>query len=825
MTGTARTNSTQTRGRQAWPARGLWLAAALVCAFVFTFAPPSARAQVACATPGTDGPNASLSGVVNTYYPGVGTATISTTTITVGPPTGAADTITAGDLLLVIQMQDATINTSNSSRYGDGASGGSGSGALATSFNAGQYEYVVATNFNGSNTVTIRGTGTGNGLRNTYTSAPANGSTLGQRTFQVIIVPQYSSATISGTLTAQAWNGSTGGVVAVDVAGTLAINGSVNVDGKGFRGGGGRATAGPNPASNIPTTSDYLLPSSYNLNGQKGEGVAGTPHYVFDGTSVIDTGSEGYPGGTTFPTGADTGRGAPGNAGGGGSDGSVTNNEENSGGGGGGNAGPGGVGGLTWSSRLIIGGFGGVMSVAPSATRVVMGGGGGAGSRNNSATVASSGGMGGGIVMIRTGSLTGAGTISANGADAYNLTANDGAGGGGAGGSILVSLPAAANYSGSLVLSARGGRGGDAWNTQPVGTICGSAPCPGDARHGPGGGGGGGFVATTWGSAASVTGGANGITTTGGSPNNVYGATPGTAGTTASLAATTVPGSSSGAQCLPSLTVTKTTSTASVRNTPTGVTATYTITVANAVNLGTAQDISLSDTLPSLFTYASTGTVSLAGSAVRTSISNPTVGATVPAWGLFDIPGGGSVALTFTVNIAATAVGTYQNPATVTYDDPRRTLATDTSVATYSAASSTGEDVTVAGAPKIDLVKSVAPNTGPYTPGMDLTYTITYTNSGGAAAAAFVILDDIPAQTDFKIGTESHTTPLPASLTGVTVNYFDTSTSTWITNPTSGGGGAPAGYNRNITKIRWTFNGTLNAASTTASVSFTVRIK
>jgi uncharacterized repeat protein (TIGR01451 family) len=112
-------------------------------------------------------------------------------------------------------------------------------------------------------------------------------------------------------------------------------------------------------------------------------------------------------------------------------------------------------------------------------------------------------------------------------------------------------------------------------------------------------------------------------------------------------------------------------------------------------------------------------------------------------------------------------------------------------------------------------------------PGSDITYVITFTNSGGSFASNFVITDPIPANTDLKINSESHTTPLPSGLTGVTVEYYDTSTNSWITNPSSGGGGAPAGYNRNITSVRWTFQGSLSqlAPNNTGFVSFTVRIR
>src|SRR3979411_3409712 len=86
--------------------------ALLLAAGVLTLVVPSIPAQAAggCATPGRDG-TASLSGVINTYYPGTATATATSTTITLGAATGAVTPIAIGDLVLVIQMQDATINS------------------------------------------------------------------------------------------------------------------------------------------------------------------------------------------------------------------------------------------------------------------------------------------------------------------------------------------------------------------------------------------------------------------------------------------------------------------------------------------------------------------------------------------------------------------------------------------------------------------------------------------------------------------------------------------------------------------------------------------
>jgi hypothetical protein len=330
----------------------------------------------------------------------------------------------------------------------------------------------------------------------------------------VIRVPRYQTATLGAGLTAAAWNGRTGGVLAVDVAGTATLGATVSVDGLGFRGGLSVSLDGGAGAN-----TDYRTTGATPTNGYKGEGIAGTPRNL---TFVPGpSGTDGYPRG-------DKARGAPANGGGGGTDGAPASNSQNSGGGGGANGGNGGTGGNTWSSNLPRGGFGGT-AVAASATRIVLGGGGGAGSVNDCSN--GPGGNGGGIILLRAESLAGAGTLSARGASAPSA-GQDGAGGGGAGGSVVV-VTASGTLAG-LTVDVRGGNGGYSNLASPP------APAPGPAclsgtAHGPGGGGGGG-VALLSGVAgtALVAGGVNGLTNlTSGvhdGATQTYGATAGTAG-------------------------------------------------------------------------------------------------------------------------------------------------------------------------------------------------------------------------------------------------------------------------------------------------------
>jgi len=151
-----------------------------------------------------------ISGVLNSYYPGTADVAAGATSIPVGPArSGGGPAIAKGDVLLIVQMQGADLDGSNDERYGDGVGTANTSGDtvvystanayaggnLAANFSAGIYEYVTAKGPVAAGLVPIS-----TGLVNNYYSAPFGPQ--GQRRFQVIRVPQYSSATLSGTVTA-----------------------------------------------------------------------------------------------------------------------------------------------------------------------------------------------------------------------------------------------------------------------------------------------------------------------------------------------------------------------------------------------------------------------------------------------------------------------------------------------------------------------------------------------------------------------------------------------------------------------------------------------
>ncbi|RSK36161.1 T9SS type A sorting domain-containing protein [Hymenobacter metallilatus] len=476
-----------------------------------------------------ESPAPTFQAVPNSYYPGVGTVAEGSTTLTLGPilSSGSQTPIGPGDLVVIMQMQAAELNTTNTDGYGDGIAGNNlAAGNLQNAnFRAGLYEYGVVASVSGS-TITLR-----NGLINAYISADATAS-QGQQRFQVIRVPRNFNLTLTGDVTGPRWNGRTGGVVVLDVNGTLNMNGrTIDMAGKGFRGGAGQQLTG---ATGV-TDSDYRHSNTLTTSANKGEGTAGTPRYLNDAdqfaayragtatTPFLDTQVSGLlPASVTdgYPLG-DRARGGPGNAGGGGTDGNPGSNDQNTGGGGGGNAGRGGQGGNAWNSNDPYGGYGGADFTQATPSRVIMGGGGGAGTTNNGTVqratgtgstptnpvvpenagipgpnttnasgvnisgFASSGAAGGGIVLLRAGNLTGTGIINVNGAAMPYVAQNDGSGGGGAGGSAVVLVNASNGNPNSPVLDnltvlANGGQGGR--NTG------------GGSPHGPGGGGAGGAI-------------------------------------------------------------------------------------------------------------------------------------------------------------------------------------------------------------------------------------------------------------------------------------------------------------------------------------------
>lgn len=271
-----------------------------------------------------------------------------------------------------------------------------------------------------------------------------------------------------------------------------------------------------------------------------------------------------------------------------------------------------------------------------------------------------------------------------------------------------------------------------------------------------------------------------------------------------------------------------------------GSTGVYTLTVTNSGTASTAGTITVTDNLPAGLSVNSggAGTV-LVGNTNWNCSSNATNPQTITCNSIagFVIPstvGSNTSVLTLTVNVAASAASSITNNASVSGgSEPALNNGNNTA---------SDPTTTVGGAPLVTLVKSCTTLVGS-TPtdcasvnlssGMDLTYRIVFTNTGGQAAVSFAMIDPNPAiatlklnnNTDFKVG--SVASVLPTGLTGVNVAYSNDSGASYTYTPVSLGGGAPAGYDRNVTHVRWSFTGSLSqtAPNNTGNVSFLLRIR
>lgn len=778
----------------------------------------AAFATNVCATPGRD-LSITVTGVVNTYWGSTANVSAGATAIVLGPSIGASSPIAVGDLVLVIQMQDAQMNTSNSSSYGDGVAGGAAAGF--TSLNqSGVYEFARAA----SNVPLTGGTlnleTASGGLLNAYSHANVDlVGGRGQRRYQVIRVPQYANATLGANLTASAWDGSRGGVLAIDVAARLDLAGGVaDVTGLGFRGGGGRKLT-----LQLAALADIASGSLLSTNGSKGEGIAGSPEFLTGLLGVlVDLLSDTLPGGSSA-------RGAPGNAGGGGMDGpGLGNTIRNSGGGGGSGYGSGGGGGHATCATAPAcgttaqnGGYGGVGVTAMGSARVLLGGGGGAGASDDGSGllgtgIASSGAPGGGIVIIRAGVVAGTGSLIADGGAANNSVVNDGSGGGGGGGSILM-LARQLEAGASLSAFARGGKGG--------------SNSGGGVAHGPGGGGGGGYIASAVAAALNVSGGANGVTVNGGAFGTAYGATNGITGSgTAGLGVgLSLTGLFSGSDCTPvldkvfettkitlglktRLKVTLTNNNASASLTGAGFIDTYPTGMVNAP-------------IPNIVTNCAGAVVVTAAAGTNTlKVVNATVlaAATCSVW----------------VDVIPNQPGTFVN--TINAGGLTGTLV-DTVVTTLFKSESSCDVIAPLTATKTALTISDPQNgtTNPKAvPGAVVEYAIEVKNPTNEAVSAMALTDSIPANSSLVVtdigtvgsGPISVTQGTPpsgliytytslASLTD-SIEFSSDNGATWTYVPVIGAGGIDA----SVTTIRAKLTGT-HAAGGAFTLRFRVKVK
>ncbi len=373
----------------------------------------------------TVAPIEQLRGVVNVYEPVIEVIACDSTI-----RVRSASAFSVGDEVLLIQMKGARISEKNDSTYG----------TILDMNGAGCAEFLVIGSISND--------------RITFTTTWVHPYSP-RGALQLVKVRKVQQALTTGTVTAPVFNGATGGVVVIHATESLTLQSDISASASGFRGGF------PSLPRDVCTPTTWASFYIFGEGGEKGDGIA----TLSQEQSVSSKGP--------FATGGGGGNGG------------------NAGGAGGSNAGSGGHGGdaNTWCQQFRRqGGFPGqTVDSLLLKQRVFMGGGGGGGHQND--VQGTAGGRGGGIVIIRTPLLISqGGKIIANGATVADTAAwngafmqpGDGAGGGGAGGSVLLDV---ATYATPISIEAKGGNGG----------IVGARYQP----NGPGGGGGGGAVILT----------------------------------------------------------------------------------------------------------------------------------------------------------------------------------------------------------------------------------------------------------------------------------------------------------------------------------------
>ena len=378
-----------------------------------------------------------------------------------------------GDTVLLIQMKGAIIDSTNTAAFGN----------ITDYKSAGNYEFNYVKSKVG-NVVELK-----NKIIRTYE--------LPNGKVQLIRVPYFTNYVVTDTLTCLPWDGSKGGVLVLNVRDTVKLNNSIDVSGKGFR--GGRSLNQFNTSLTC-FMNNYTYPNGTIDAAEKGESIY------------------------SIGLGNNSGKGKNANGGGGG-------NGHNSGGGGGSNAGNGGFGGYqlrdcngtTFDNR----GIGGTaLNLNSTANKIFLRGGGGSGHTDNNQGINMNGGNGGGIIIISASELiNNSNTISSNGFNGQlcnNALNNchDGNGGGGAGGANLFFIN---NYTNPIAVNEKGGKGADLVIFNGINAN----------QVGPGGGGSGGL---TWfkqntlptNITTSINGGLNGVIIQ--DSNNPWGATAGSNG-------------------------------------------------------------------------------------------------------------------------------------------------------------------------------------------------------------------------------------------------------------------------------------------------------
>lgn len=347
--------------------------------------------------------------------------------------------IVYGDEIMIINLQGDATNNSN----------------------VGNYENFYVTNVNSSTKVLTLYSNI------TKTYGVGNNSNLTGQKIIVQRVPNYTTVNVASgaTLTTNAWNGTTGGLISFRSSATTTVTGTISTTGLGYRGRaggigyGGESFCGYNNGNSV-----YHAAGTAGTCGGGGGGFGWNDQYgggsgsSTGGAGGGGAGADGGTGGTPI-AGAGGGGGygtfGYGGQGGGGQGGGTNGGTSTSGAGGHGWYYPGWEGHVDQAAPRGGGAGGGGTYGDANLTKLYFGSAGGQGGFASS-NAQGGGGAGGGIIFINAYNLSVSGTVQSNGA---NGITGGGGGGAGAGGSIFIKTDTQTTISNVTVSGAAGGIG------------------------------------------------------------------------------------------------------------------------------------------------------------------------------------------------------------------------------------------------------------------------------------------------------------------------------------------------------------------------------
>lgn len=255
------------------------------------------------------------------------------------------------------------------------------------------------------------------------------------------------------------------------------------------------------------------------------------------------------------------------------------------------------------------------------------------------------------------------------------------------------------------------------------------------------------------------------------------------------------------------------TKTASVTAKRSGESFTYSVSVING-GLITFTGVEISDALPSIINYISHSAP--AGS----TFSDSSDADTDPD--LWRIP---SIAPSETLTLSITVSGANVPVAMTATNTASLTASNETDE--VPANDSDSVDVQILPNPLVAVVKTASDIT--VGPAQVVTYTLQLSNSGGENAESVMINDQLSGFTSFSLNTYGAGVPFlftegsPASGLSIgTTTYSNDGGVSYTYTPTSGGGGAPVGYDANVTHFNIEMSGSMTKSGGTFTIDYEV---